>query len=148
MWIWNFDEYLVNLLRVRTTIQSRSVGKTLDVHSLSRMYDRRYRTKVRIARTDLVNFMIDDLVESSLGFLKRKEKKNKKRRNAWSCDIAFILLKSILCIINIVDCIVREYIIYIWYARGNYTGNKTAGNNSCTIILERKKRKRWRRKKN
>jgi len=35
---------------------------------------------VRIARTDLVNFMIDDLVESSLGFLKRKEKKNKKKK--------------------------------------------------------------------
>jgi len=35
---------------------------------------------VRIARTDLVNFMIDDLVESSLGFLKRKEKKEQKKK--------------------------------------------------------------------
>lgn len=28
--------------------------------------------------------------------------------------IAFVLLKSILCIINIVDCIVRGYILYIY----------------------------------
>lgn len=34
---------------------------------------------MHIARTDLVNFMIDDLVESSLGFLKRKKKKKTKK---------------------------------------------------------------------
>lgn len=50
------------------------------VHSLSRMHDEKCRTPMRIARIDLVNFMIDDLVESSLGFLKRKRKKNKKKR--------------------------------------------------------------------
>lgn len=59
-------------------------------------------SKLRIARTDLVNFMIDDLVGSSLGFLKRKKNKKKNTRNVETRDIAFILLKSILCIISIV----------------------------------------------
>jgi len=94
---------------------------------------------MRIARTDLVSFMIDDLVESSLGFLKRKKKTTKKiekkcvilRRN-----IAFVL-KSILCIINIVDCIVRGYIINIWYAWGNY--RKTARNKTIVRYPSRER---------
>jgi len=107
------------------------------IHSLSRMYDKRYRTPMHIARTDLVNFMIDDLVESSLGFLKRKKKK-KDKKSAEKCvilrrGIAFVLLKSILCIINIVDCIVREYILYIYGTREAITGNKMARSNNCTI---------------
>jgi len=98
---------------------------------------------MRIVRTDLVNFMIDDLVESSLGFLKRKKKKEQKKE-IWrdvilQLDIAFVLLKSILYIIYIVDCIVWEYIIYIYIyiytynTREAITGNKTAGNNNYTI---------------
>jgi len=33
-----------------------------------------------IARTDLVNFMSDDLVESSLGFPRAKRKKRREKR--------------------------------------------------------------------
>lgn len=77
---------------------------------------------MRIARTDLVNFMIDDLVESSLGFPKKEIRKRFKKRVKCVIlrpDIAFVLLKSILCIINIVDCIVREiYYTYGTCARG------------------------------
>lgn len=108
-------------------------------YSLSRIYDERYRIPMHIARTDLVNFMIDDLVESSLGFLNEKqkkgqEKKNKKKCVILRCDIAFVLLKSILCIINIVDCIVRGYILYIYMVRARQLQEiKRRGNNSCTI---------------
>lgn len=136
---WISQEDFCNFV-FRMTIQlccSMIVSEEYLIHYLSRMYDKRYRTPMRIARTDLVNFMIDDLVESSLGFLKRKKKKRTKK---WEkCvilrhGIAFVL-KSILCIINIVDCIVRGYILYIYIygTREAITGNKTAGSNNCTI---------------
>lgn len=50
-------------------------------------------------------------------------------------DIAFVLLKSILCIINIVNCIVRGYII-ICTVREAITGNKTAGNCVRAVVYD------------
>lgn len=73
---------------------------------------------MRIAHTDLVNFMIDDLVENSLGFLKGKkitgqEKEEEMRDLATRYRV----------------CTTEEYFMhyqysrlycYTWYARGNY----------------------------
>lgn len=60
------------------------------------------------------------------------------------CDIAFVL-KSILCIINIVDCIVRGYIINIWYAWGNY--RKTARNKTVVRYPSREMKKKTRKRR-
>lgn len=96
-------------------------------------------SKLRIARTDLVNFMIDDLVGSSLGFLKRKKNKKKNTRNVETRDIAFILLKSILCIISIVISTVLLGDIIHDIARRLQELN-AAWNNSCTRYPSRDKR--------
>lgn len=83
--------------------------------------------------------MIDDLVESSLGFLndekmrkeKMKEKKEKKKLYS-KHDTTFILEEYFMHYQYIVDCIVR---VLYYCAREAITENndKTGKGDSCTI---------------
>lgn len=61
---------------------------------------------MRIARTDLVNFMIDDLVESSLGFLKEKQKERTRKRGKMR-DLAM----------RYRVCTTEEYFMHYQYSR-------------------------------
>lgn len=74
--------------------------------------------------------MIDDLVESSLGFLKRKKK---EKCNVDTRDIAFILLKSILCIISIVISTVLLRDIIYDTREAILQEINAAWNNNCTV---------------
>lgn len=124
--------------------------KKHSIHShFSGMYDERYRTPMYAYCSYWFGEFHDWRPCRKFARISKKKEENDKKIEK-KCvilrhNIAFVL-KSILCIINIVDCIVRGYIINIWYAWGNY--RKTARNKTIVRYPSRERdEKKWERER-